>query len=250
MSGSRVSPLTRDSGATVPPGELSQFWPDRGFAGQIPQDLLKPFFRLGRTKNFTRGTAVPLAGDVVYLLLRGCVMEQGGAGNGLLRGSGELLGDTDLYAPNSELYFARTITSETTCVVITVPRLVHFMQQEPKISFALIWALSRRVQSLGARRAVDCLNSIGRTAWLLLEISEALGTAENPAARLSGMSQEMMAASIGQSPAAVQNDLRELRYRGAIETGYRTVHIRDRKQLERLVPPGGATASRVGAAAV
>lgn len=210
--------------------------PARGFLGEISPALADEVVALSRVKSFPPNATIHLTGDAVYLLTHGGVIEEGENWSPLFRGPGDLLGDTVLYDQNASAHSARTIMLRTSCLVIPASRLRRLAEHRPEVGAALHCALAQHVRRLGAWRAVERLNSLQRIIWLLLELGEAQSREGQPGDLVIGMNQERMAQLVGLSRASVENELRELRNRGAISTAYRRIHILDRAWLATLVP--------------
>jgi CRP-like cAMP-binding protein len=183
--------------------------------------------REGHARRFQRGQALFTEGDRaerVFLIERGWVTVTSAAPDGReivlgLRGPGDMLGE--LSALDGEPRSATAVTlSDVEAIDVSASR-------------ELIRMLATRLRDADRKRLeFAALDTLGRIAWRLLELSERFGhqTEEGISVELP-LSQEQLAAWCGASRESTVKALTSLRGLGCITTGRRHVVIRDLEGL-------------------
>ena len=197
--------------------------------------------REGRSRTFQRGQALFTEGDRaerVFLIERGWVIITCTAPGGReivlgLRGPGEMLGE--LSALDGEPRSASAVTvSEVETIVVSGSALARALD-EVEAAREIIRMLAARLRDADRKRLeFAALDTLGRVAWRLLELSERFGDeiAEGISVELP-LSQEQLAGWCGASRESTVKALASLRALGCITTGRRHVLIRDVETLRR-----------------
>jgi CRP/FNR family transcriptional regulator, cyclic AMP receptor protein len=195
----------------------------------------------GRPVRFRRGQALFTQGDRaerVFVIERGWVMITSVASGGReivlgLRGPGDLIGDLSALdgAPRSATALA---VGDVEATVAPSSALIRTLS-DPAIAMELLRVLANRLRDADRKRLeFAALETLGRVAWRLDELSERFGeqTAEGIDVELP-LSQEQLASWCGASREATVKALASLRALGCIATGRRSVLIRDIEALRR-----------------
>ena len=197
--------------------------------------------REGHTRKFQRGHALFTEGDRaerVFLIERGWVTVTCTAPGGReivlgLRGPGDMLGE--LSALDGEPRSATAVTlSEVEAIVVSGSTLMRALD-DVTASRELIRMLAARLRDADRKRLeFAALDTLGRVAWRLYELSERFGheSEEGISVELP-LSQEQLAAWCGASRESTVKALTSLRGLGYITTGRRRVVIRDLEGLRR-----------------
>ena len=197
--------------------------------------------REGHTRKFQRGQALFTEGDRaerVFLIERGWVTVTCTAPGGReivlgLRGPGDMLGE--LSALDGEPRSATAVTlSEVEAIVVSGSTLMRALD-DVAASHELIRMLAARLRDADRKRLeFAALDTLGRVAWRLYELSERFGheSEEGISVELP-LSQEQLAAWCGASRESTVKALTSLRGLGYITTGRRRVVIRDLEGLRR-----------------
>ena len=197
--------------------------------------------REGHTRKFQRGHALFTEGDRaerVFLIERGWVTVTCTAPGGReivlgLRGPGDMLGE--LSALDGEPRSATAVTlSEVEAIVVSGSTLMRALD-DVAASHELIRMLAARLRDADRKRLeFAALDTLGRVAWRLYELSERFGheSEEGISVELP-LSQEQLAAWCGASRESTVKALTSLRGLGYITTGRRRVVIRDLEGLRR-----------------
>jgi len=197
--------------------------------------------REGHTRKFQRGHALFTEGDRaerVFLIERGWVTVTCTAPGGReivlgLRGPGDMLGE--LSALDGEPRSATAVTlSEVEAIVVSGSTLMRALD-DVTASRELIRMLAARLRDADRKRLeFAALDTLGRVAWRLLELSERFGheSEEGISVELP-LSQEQLAAWCGASRESTVKALTSLRGLGYITTGRRRVVIRDLEGVRR-----------------
>jgi len=203
--------------------------------------LLAALRRDGRTRKFQRGQALFTEGDRaerVFLIERGWVTVTCVAPGGReivlgLRGPGDMLGE--LSALDSEPRSATAVAVSEVEVVVVSGSALERALDDVQASRELIRMLAGRLRDADRKRLeFAALDTLGRVAWRLLELSERFGhkTADGISVDLP-LSQEQIAGWCGASRESTVKALSSLRTLGCITTGRRRVVIRDLTALRR-----------------
>jgi CRP/FNR family transcriptional regulator, cyclic AMP receptor protein len=197
--------------------------------------------REGRHVQFRRAQALFTEGDVadrVFVIERGWVMISSVAPGGReivlgLRGPGDVIGDLSALdgAPRSATALA---VGEVEATVAPGSALTRALSDAPT-AMELLRVLANRLRDADRKRLeFAALDTLGRVAWRLQELSERFGheTPEGIEVELP-LSQEQLASWCGASREATVKALASLRTLGCITTGRRSVLICDIEALRR-----------------
>jgi CRP/FNR family transcriptional regulator, cyclic AMP receptor protein len=195
----------------------------------------------GRRVRFRRGQALFTQGDRaerVFVIERGWVMITSMAPGGReivlgLRGPGDVIGDLSALddAPRSATALA---VGEVEATVTPSSALTRALS-DGGTAMDLLRVLASRLRDADRKRLeFAALDTLGRVAWRLDELSERFGeqTADGIEVELP-LSQEQLASWCGASREATVKALATLRKLGCIATGRRSVLIRDLDALRR-----------------
>jgi CRP-like cAMP-binding protein len=195
----------------------------------------------GRPVRFRRGQAIFTQGDRaerVFVIERGWVLITSMAPGGReivlgLRGAGDVIGDMSALdgAPRSASALA---VGEVQAIVAPSSALTRALS-DAGTAMDLLRVLASRLRDADRKRLeFAALETLGRVAWRLQELSERFGepTAEGIEVELP-LSQEQLASWCGASREATVKALATLRTLGCITTGRRSVVIRDVAGLRR-----------------
>ena len=197
--------------------------------------------RQGHTRTFQRGQALFTEGDLaerVFLIERGWVTVTctGPGGREImlaLRGPGDMLGE--LSALDGEPRSASAMAvSDVEAIVVSGSALGRALD-DADTARELIRVLAARLRDADRKRLeFAALETLGRVAWRLLELSERFGhdTGEGISVELP-LSQEQIAGWCGASRESTVKALASLRALGCITTGRRRVVIIDPEALQR-----------------
>jgi CRP-like cAMP-binding protein len=195
----------------------------------------------GRLVRFRRGQAIFTQGDRaerVFVIERGWVLITSMAPGGReivlgLRGPGDVIGDLSALdgAPRSASAVA---VGEVEATVAPSSALTRALS-DAGTAMDLLRVLASRLRDADRKRLeFAALDTLGRVAWRLQELSERFGeqTADGIEVELP-LSQEQLASWCGASREATVKALAALRMLGCIATGRRSVLIRDVAGLRR-----------------
>ena len=210
-------------------------------------DLLAGALRgAGRRVRFRRGQALFTEGDLadrVFVIERGWVIVTSIAPGGReivlgLRGPGDVIGDLSALdgAPRSATALA---AGEVDATVAPSSALIRALS-DAAAAMELLRVLATRLRDADRKRLeFAALDTLGRVAWRLHELSERFGedTADGIDVELP-LSQEQLASWCGASREATVKALAALRTLGCISTGRRSVLIRDLQALRRHAQGG------------
>lgn len=169
--------------------------------------------------------------------------EQGAATLLAFRGPGELLGEVSVFDGGTRRADVVAL-SPCTAVVLEAERFRAFVERRGLVMDLLRQAMDRMRESDVLRAELLTLPLVPRLARTLLRLAElaASGRETDPGAgaaraaaatpiRLSGLTQQELAQSVGVTRNAVGVGLRTLRDTGAVETGRRSIVITDLAEL-------------------
>ena len=195
----------------------------------------------GRRVRFRRGQALFIEGDLaerVFVIERGWVLITSIAPGGReivlgLRGPGDVIGDLSALdgAPRSATALA---AGEVEATVAPSSALIRALS-DTAAAMELLRVLASRLRDADRKRLeFAALDTLGRVAWRLHELSERFGedTADGIEVELP-LSQEQLASWCGASREATVKALAALWTLGSISTGRRSVLIRDLEALRR-----------------
>ncbi len=149
----------------------------------------------------------------------------------MIMGPGEPVGEVAVLS--GESYPASAETLEPT-EALYVPRqaFLDMVSREPEVAMRLLSALSARLRSFAALIEDLSLREVGeRLAAYLLSLATDGRTEEVVELEIS---KTELSAAVGTVPETLSRAFQQLSRAGAVETRGRTVHIKDRKALERI----------------
>jgi CRP/FNR family transcriptional regulator, cyclic AMP receptor protein len=196
----------------------------------------------GRPRRFRRGQALMHQGQVsseVLLLRRGRVKVFATAAGKetvlAFRGPGDVLGE--LSGVDDGPRSASVVAVEAVeALAVTGSGFRAFLAETPSAALSLLGVMSRRLRDADAKRVeFGSLNSIGRVAVRLLELSERFGREDDGAVVIAlPLSQEELAGWTGTSVESVSRGLHTMRSLGWIETRRREIRIVDLEAVRNL----------------
>jgi CRP-like cAMP-binding protein len=205
-------------------------------------DLLARALRSeGRRIQVRRGQALMTEGDLaerVFVIERGWVLITSTTHGGRevvlgLRGPGDVIGDLSALdgAPRSASALA---LGDVEATVAPGSALMRALRDAPT-AMEMIRVLASRLRDADRKRLeFAALDTLGRVAWRLDELSERFGHDTPTGVELElPLSQEQLASWCGASREATVKALASLRALGCITTGRRSVVIRDVDALRR-----------------
>lgn len=189
----------------------------------------------GRPRTYHRGDHLFIEGDrgdAVYLVSAGQARVFTASSEGhevtlCVRGPGDLVGEMAALDPGSARSASVVALGTLQCQVIGSDELHRLLEAHPQVSLALLRLLIGRLRDADRRRTeFGSYNATQRLARVLVEAADEtrVGLA---------LSQQEMAGLIGASRESVARALAELRDRGLVATGRRTIAIRDPAGLRR-----------------
>jgi CRP/FNR family cyclic AMP-dependent transcriptional regulator len=197
--------------------------------------------REGHPRRFQRGQALFTEGDLagrVFLIERGwvtvtCTTPGGREIMLALRGPGDMLGELSALDGKPRSATAMAV-SEVEAAVVSGSTLTRTLD-EARASRELIRMLASRLRDSDRKRLeFATLDTLGRVAWRLLELSDRFGRETNEGISVGlPLSQEQLAGWCGASRESTVKALTSLRELGTITTGRRQVLIRDPEALRR-----------------
>jgi CRP-like cAMP-binding protein len=206
-----------------------------------PDVLGEALRRAGHRRQFAAGQALFVEGDSaerVFVLEAGWVLLSCSAPDGRevvlgLRGPGDVIGDMSIL--DGEPRSATALALDPLEAVVAPASALTTAIADPAVAQAMIKVLAERLRDADRKRVeFSALDTLGRVAWRLLELSERFGsdTDEGVLVELP-LSQEQLASWCGASREATVKALASLRSLGTITTGRRRVVIRSPEALSR-----------------
>jgi CRP/FNR family cyclic AMP-dependent transcriptional regulator len=195
----------------------------------------------GRPVRFRRGQALFIEGDLadrVFVIERGWVMISSVAASGReivlgLRGAGDVIGDMSALdgAPRSATALALGEVEAT----VTPGSVFTRALTDPAAAMELLRVLAARLRDADRKRLeFAALDTLGRVAWRLHELSDRFGKEAPGGIEVElPLSQEQLASWCGASREATAKALGALRTVGCIATGRHSVLIQDPETLLR-----------------
>jgi CRP/FNR family cyclic AMP-dependent transcriptional regulator len=177
----------------------------------------------------------------VALILRGVVKITANGPDGgpdvllAIRMGGEAVGE---FGAIDELPRSATVTTcgTVTARVIKSGDFVDCIRHDPDISYAVSKAIAAKMRVATARRVDFSGSNVStRIARVLLQLAELYGdNGGNQASLKAPLTQSEVASLAAASEPAVQRVLRDLRERGIVSTGYRSIAITDLNRLRKM----------------
>ena len=194
----------------------------------------------GTVRVFERDSTLFLEGDPpshVIIILNGRVKLTRASPSGYeilieLRGPGNVIGELGPL-DNSPRIATATVVSELKSIVIPTARYQQLLLERPRITLAVLSLVSEKLRQATDRRLAAGTSSV--TSRLAGRLIELVGPAEPNDDGIieidSPLTQQEMAEWVGASRDAVVNALRTMREFGWIDTGRRSIRIRDLRAL-------------------
>jgi CRP-like cAMP-binding protein len=220
-------------------------WPAGSLLGVLPSAARDRLLRCGTLVRYPAPSKVLFRKDdesrFVVLILRGVVKVTASAPDDgpdvllAIRMGGDAVGE---FAAIDELPRSATATTcgSVTARVINSGEFVDCIRRDPDISHAVSRTITAKIRMATARRVdFSGSNVSSRLARVLLQLVELFGdTDHNQAALKVSLTQPEVASLALASEPAVQRALRELRERGIVSTGYRSIVVTDLARLRKL----------------
>ncbi len=217
------------------------------FLGSLAADERTALGEIGRARSYRRGERMILEGDhndTTYLVLEGRVRVFTGTPEGnevtlSVRGPGDLIGEMGALDPGERRSATVIALEPVRCRVIAARELQTFLEAHPRSTLALLRLVISRLRGADRRRTeFGPYDATRRLARVLIEVLDeaATGARADPGrcdAGQSGvqvglaLSQHELSGLIGASRESVARGLAELRRRGLVITGRRSVTICD-----------------------
>jgi CRP/FNR family transcriptional regulator, cyclic AMP receptor protein len=200
-----------------------------------PDALSAVLRREGTSRQFRRGQALFTQGDRaerVFLIEAGWVTVTCAAPGGReimlgLRGPGDVLGE--LSALDGEPRSATALAADEVRAIVAPGSAMTRVIGDAQAATELIRVLATRLRDADRKRLeFAALDTLGRVAWRLLELGERFGEAADGGIAVElPVSQEQLASWCGASRESTVKALAALRSLGCIDTGRRSLLIRD-----------------------
>jgi CRP/FNR family transcriptional regulator, cyclic AMP receptor protein len=224
------------------------------FLGSLAADERTALGEIGHARSYRRGERMILEGDqndTTYLVLEGRVRVFTGTPEGnevtlSVRGPGDLIGEMGALDPGSRRSANVIALEPVRCRVIAARELQAFLEVHPGASLALLRLVIGRLRGADRRRTeFGPYDATRRLARVLIEAADeaSTGAGAGGARHDAGdrgvqvglaLSQHELSGLIGASRESVARGLAELRRRGLVTTGRRSVAICDADGLRRF----------------
>jgi CRP/FNR family cyclic AMP-dependent transcriptional regulator len=196
----------------------------------------------GRVQCFKRGQALFTEGDRgerVFVIERGCVLVSCVAANGRelvlnICGPGELLGEVS--ALDGEPRSATATAIDEAHVTLCAASVLLSAVDRPVAAREAIRMLAARLREADRKRLeFAALDTLGRVAWRVLELSDRFGEPDGDGTAIDmPLSQEQLASWCAASREATVKALARLRTLGLVTTGRQRIVVGDPAALRRL----------------
>jgi CRP/FNR family transcriptional regulator, cyclic AMP receptor protein len=216
------------------------------FLGSLAADERTALGEIGHARSYRRGERIIMEGDqndTTYLVLEGRVRVFTGTPEGnevtlCVRGPGDLIGEMGALDPGGRRSAGVVALEPVRCRVIAARELQAFLEAHPRSTLALLRLVIGRLRGADRRRTeFGPYDATRRLARVLIEaVDESAGTAAPRVRRDRGasgvqlglaLSQHELSGLIGASRESVARGMAELRRRGLVTTGRRSVTILD-----------------------
>ncbi len=208
---------------------------------ETPDVLGEALRRAGHRRQFAAGQALFVEGDSaerVFVIEAGWVLLSCAAPDGKevvlgLRGPGDVIGDMSIL--DGEPRSATALALDPLEAMVAPASALTAAITDPAVAQAMIRVLAERLRDADRKRVeFSALDTLGRVAWRLLELSERFGSDTDDGVLVElPLSQEQLASWCGASREATVKALASLRSLGTITTGRRRVVIRSPEALSR-----------------
>jgi CRP/FNR family transcriptional regulator, cyclic AMP receptor protein len=213
------------------------------FLDRLTPDEMRDLRRCGWPRRWPRGAVLCVEGEVaqwVAALFSGIVMASRFTADGRevvlgIQGPGTLVGDVEAADGRPRHATARAL-APVTALVIPRADFAGFLRAHHGAACLLLRELCERLRDADDKRAeYGTCDAVRRVAHRLAELAARFGEPVDGGVRISvAITQDELASWAGASREAASKALRTLRLRGWIETGRRSVLIRDPAALDRL----------------
>jgi CRP/FNR family transcriptional regulator, cyclic AMP receptor protein len=216
------------------------------YLGSLAADERTALGDIGHARSYRRGERMILEGDqndTTYLVLEGRVRVFTGTPEGnevtlCVRGPGDLIGEMGALDPGERRSASVIALEPVRCRVIAARELQAFLEAHPRSTLALLRLVISRLRGADRRRTeFGPYDATRRLARVLVEAADESAGAPDPGRRrdrdASGvrlglaLSQHELSGLIGASRESVARGMAELRRRGLVTTGRRSVTILD-----------------------
>ena len=211
-----------------------------GFVASLHPTEEAALLKLGRTVRFHRDATIFSEGDVsgrVVVLVKGRVKVSSDRSEGhevvlAIRGPGDLIGE--LSAIDDHPHSATCTAMEPVeALVISSDGFLDFLVEHPHVALHLLRMLTGRLRDADRKRIeFGGRDTIGRVAARLVELADQYGAEGDGGVVIDlPFSQQELAGWIGSSRESVVKALTSMRARGWIETGRRSITVRNMPAL-------------------
>jgi CRP/FNR family transcriptional regulator, cyclic AMP receptor protein len=217
------------------------------FLGSLAADERTALGEIGHARSYRRGERMILEGDqndTTYLVLEGRVRVFTGTPEGTevtlcVRGPGDLIGEMGALDPGGRRSANVVALEPVRCRVFAARELQAFLEAHPRSTLALLRLVIGRLRGADRRRTeFGPYDATRRLARVLIEAADeaAAGAPAHGGRRDRGaagvqlglaLSQHELSGLIGASRESVARGMAELRRRGLVTTGRRSVTILD-----------------------
>ncbi|MCK9879002.1 Crp/Fnr family transcriptional regulator [Frankia sp. Ag45/Mut15] len=216
-------------------------WPAESFLGQIPTVGREEILRLGTPRVFADEEALMWEGDqssFVVVLLEGWVKVTAATENGhfallAIRRGGDLVGE--LAAIDALPRMATVVAAgPVRATVLSAEAFLGCLRRHPLVHQVVSGTLGAKFRAATRRRVEFAGYPVAlRVMRVILELGQMYGrpVADQHGAVAIPLTQPEIAALVGAAEPTVHKVLRDLRRRGLLSTGYRSVIIRDPRLL-------------------
>jgi CRP/FNR family transcriptional regulator, cyclic AMP receptor protein len=200
---------------------------------------------MGQPRTYRRGAVLMLEGDRsnhVIIIREGRVKVLSTAADGreivlAVRGPGSILGDSAAMDQSASGRSATVIALETVHArVLRGADFVAFLQAHPKALFAFTQSVAARLHDADRRHVeFGTCEAPKRVARALIEMAEQHGCVTSDGVEIDvALTQDELAGFTAASRESVARALAQLRKRGVLTTGRRTILVRDLEGLRRF----------------
>jgi CRP/FNR family transcriptional regulator, cyclic AMP receptor protein len=217
------------------------------FLGSLAADERTALGVIGHARSYRRGERMILEGDqqdTTFLVLEGRVRVFTGTPEGnevtlCVRGPGDLIGEMGALDPGGRRSASVVALEPVRCRVIAARELQGFLEAHPRTTLALLRLVISRLRGADRRRTeFGPYDATRRLARVLIEAADeaSVGAAAHRRRGDGGtagmqlglaLSQHELSGLIGASRESVARGMAELRRRGLVTTGRRSVTILD-----------------------
>src|SRR3954452_9298116 len=212
-----------------------------GFLGELTADERAALEALGSVRRYKRGDVLFHQGDdagAVLVLLGGHVkaamLNDGREVILAFPGPGELLGELSAVDGQPRSGTVRAV-DDVEALVIPGSAFRAFLEHRPRIALVLLWSVIARLRTADRQRVDYAVNDVVvRVAGRLVELCERFGTEDGAGIEIGlALTQDELAAWVGESREAVAKAMALLRTLGWVQTERRRILVLDLTALRR-----------------